>query len=56
MKTLVIIGMIFGSLLGGYAPVLWGGSIFSMSSILLTAVGGFAGIWAGYKIASKLDI
>jgi len=56
MKTFIMTGMVLGSLAGGYAPMLWGGSVFSMSSILLSAVGGFAGIWAGYKIASRLDV
>ena len=49
-------GMIVGSLAGGYLPVLWGGSVFSMSSILLSAVGGLAGIWLGFRIARRLDI
>lgn len=42
--------MTLGSLAGGYMPSLWGADMFSMSSILLSAVGGFLGIWVGYKI------
>jgi len=53
-KTLVMTGMIVGSLAGGYVPMLWGGSVFSISSIMLGAVGGFAGIWIGYKIAARI--
>jgi len=56
MKTFVIFGMIVGSLAGGYAPALWGGSVFLMSSVFLAAIGGFAGIWVGYKIALKFDV
>lgn len=55
MKTLVMAGMIGGSLIGGYLPLLWGGSVFSMSSIFLSAVGGFFGIWVGYKLGSRFD-
>lgn len=43
--------MSVGSIVGGYAPLLWGGSTFSLSSILLGALGGFLGIYAGYKIS-----
>ncbi|MCX6762694.1 MAG: hypothetical protein NT093_02845 [Candidatus Moranbacteria bacterium] len=55
-KTFIMTGMIVGSLAGGYAPVLWGGSIFSFSSIIFSAIGAFAGIWAGFKIAQRLDL
>jgi hypothetical protein len=55
MKTLVMAGMIGGSIVGGYLPLLWGGSVLSVTSIILSAVGGFAGIWFGYKIGSRID-
>lgn len=55
-KTFTITGMIVGSLAGGYAPMLWGGSVFSISSIILGAIGGFAGIWIGYKIATRIGL
>jgi hypothetical protein len=51
MKKLTMFGAFVGSCAGSYIPVLWGGSLLSMSSLLLGAVGGFAGIWTGYKIA-----
>jgi hypothetical protein len=41
----------FGSVVGGYLPVLWGASSFSMSSFLFGAVGAIAGIWAGVRIS-----
>jgi hypothetical protein len=56
MKTLVIISMVIGSSIGGYVPLLWGGSVLSISSILLSAVGGFLGIWIGYKTAISIGI
>ncbi len=48
---MIWLGMIVGSAVGGFLPVLWGGSELSMASIILTAVGGFAGIWLGLKLS-----
>ena len=56
MKTLIITGMVFGSWGGSYLPLLWGADVLSMQSILFGAVGGFAGIFLGYKLAQKLDL
>jgi outer membrane lipoprotein SlyB len=50
-KTLIMIGMVVGSSLGGYLPALWGAGGFSMSSVVFGAVGGVAGIWAGFKLS-----
>ena len=41
----------FGMLLGGFVPDLWGAGQLSMQSILFSAVGGVAGVWAGVRIA-----
>lgn len=56
MKTLVIFGAIAGSYAGSYLPALWSGSMFSITSLFLGAVGGFIGIWIGYKIAMRMDL
>jgi hypothetical protein len=40
-----------GMLVGGYVPALWGGSAFSASSLLLSFLGGVAGIWAGVRLS-----
>lgn len=50
-KALIMIGLVAGSALGGYVPALWGAGGFSMASVVLSGVGGLAGIWAGYKIS-----
>jgi hypothetical protein len=49
-KTLIWIGLFVGSTIGGMIPELWGDNFLSMSSVLLTAVGGFVGIWAGFRL------
>ncbi len=46
-KKFVWIGMIAGSALGNYIPLLWGGSSLSFTSIILGMVGGILGIWGG---------
>jgi hypothetical protein len=48
---LVWIGMIVGSAVGGYLPVLWGGDLFSFSSLILSGVGGILGIWLGNRFS-----
>ena len=50
-KTLIFLGMTIGSAIGGCIPMLWGSGALSMSEVLLSAIGGIAGIWAGYKLS-----
>jgi hypothetical protein len=51
-KKIIMTGMFFGSLLGGYIPSLFGAGMFSLSSILGTMLGGFFGIWVANKLIS----
>ena len=48
-----VIGMCagFGMLVGGFVPELWGASAWGLESLLFSALGGAAGIWAGLRIA-----
>jgi len=41
----------FGFFAGGYVPVLWGASSFSLESLAFGVVGTVAGVWAGIRIA-----
>lgn len=52
-KKLIYVFLFIGSSVGGYLPVLWGDSVFSMSSILWSTVGGFAGIYVGFKLGQR---
>jgi hypothetical protein len=56
MKKLIMFGAFVGLCAGSYIPAFWGGSLLSMSALLLGTVGGFAGIWIGYKISVWLDM
>jgi hypothetical protein len=49
-KTLIWIGLFVGSTVGGMVPSLWGDNFLTMSSVLLTAVGGLIGIWIGFRL------
>ena len=51
-KSLIWIFMTIGSVIGSYIPVLWGSGFLSFSSVILSAVGGIAGIWLGYKLSA----
>ncbi len=55
-KSFIWGGLFIGSTIGGMLPSLWGSDMLSMSSVFLTAVGGFVGIWAGFKLASALGV
>lgn len=45
--------MTVGSVLGAYAPLLWGDSALSLSSVVLSAIGGIVGIWIGFKLGQS---
>ena len=44
--------MTIGGVVGGYIPMLWGDSGFSLASVFFSGVGGFVGIWLGYKLGN----
>lgn len=52
-NKLVWFGVLVGSSLGGYAPVLFGESAFSLWGVLGSTIGGVAGIWAGIKLSDR---
>jgi hypothetical protein len=45
------IGTLVGSSIGGFIPTLWGASFLDFSSILLSGIGAFIGLWLGFKIS-----
>jgi hypothetical protein len=50
-RSLIGICATAGLFIGGYVPVLWGASSFSLQSLVFGLVGGVAGVWAGARIA-----
>jgi hypothetical protein len=53
-RLIIGIGAFLGSTIGGYVPVIWGGSVFSFISILFGVAGGIVGVIIGYRIAKYL--
>jgi hypothetical protein len=49
-KSAVWVGASVGGLIGGWLPSLWGDSFLSLWAILLSTIGGLAGIWVVYKL------
>lgn len=51
-KSLIMLGMTIGTIVGGYLPTFFGVSSFSFTTIITSAIGGFLGIWVMYKVTS----
>lgn len=51
-RFLVFLGMIVGSIIGGYIPTLFGAGLISYSSVLFSGLGGILGVWIGYKFSN----
>jgi hypothetical protein len=49
-RKAIWLGMIIGSTIGGCVPGLWHAGLFSIWSIVLSTVGGLAGIWVAYRM------
>ena len=49
-KKFIMIGMVIGSIAGGYAPMLLGFDTIT-ASLAGSALGGFVGIWSAYKLS-----
>ena len=51
-KTLIFLGSIIGSTIGGYIPTFFGDSMFSYTSLFTSGIGGIVGIIIAYKLAN----
>jgi len=52
MRSVIGVCALTGSFIGSYLPVLWGGSGFSLVSLLFGAAGGVAGVWLGGRLST----
>jgi hypothetical protein len=50
-RSSIWIGILIGSTIGGLIPGLWGDGVLSHSSVLLSGVGAFVGLWIGFKMS-----
>jgi hypothetical protein len=51
MRARIWLGVLIGSTIGGQIPDLSGAGLFSYSSVLLSDIGGFTGLWRSYKMS-----
>lgn len=52
MKLLMSISVLVFGTLGSFVPYLWGDTnFFGGWSILFSVIGGFFGVWVGYKLS-----
>lgn len=56
MKTLIWVGMIIGSMIGGYIPILLGASWLSFATVLGNGIGGIIGIFIGFKLSDYYSL
>ncbi len=49
-NKLIWLGLFVGSIIGGFIPSLWDSSLISMNGVFGSAIGGFLGIYVGYKL------
>ena len=50
-KSVIGLCATFGMAVGGYVPVLWGASSFSLVSLVFGFAGGVAGVWLGVRVS-----
>ena len=50
MKKAIWLGVLVGSTIGGCVPSLWHAGPFSMWSMVLSTIGGLAGIGIAYRL------
>lgn len=48
-KTAIKVGLLVGSFVGGYIPLLWGEGAFSFASVICGALGATLGVYLGFK-------
>jgi hypothetical protein len=51
MRSVTGLCATFGTIAAGYLPSLWGGSSFSLGSVLCAALGGLTGVWLGVRLS-----
>ena len=54
MTFFIYLGLIVGSLGGGYLPTAWGGEMMSWEGFVLSMVGAVLGIFGGYHLGKLM--
>lgn len=51
-KSIVMLGLFIGSIIGGYIPTFFGVSVFSYASVIWSGVGSVIGVYVAYKFVN----
>jgi hypothetical protein len=51
MRGRIWLGVLICSTIGGFIPDLWGAGLFSYSSVLLSGIGAFVGLWLAIRMS-----
>ncbi len=51
-KTMIMFGMVAGSLIGGYAPTLFGAGAISAGTLIGSMVGALLGIYVAFRLTA----
>ena len=51
-RSVVGLCAIVGTIVGGFLPMLWGGSELGLASLLFSGLGGVAGVFVGARLSS----
>jgi uncharacterized membrane protein YeaQ/YmgE (transglycosylase-associated protein family) len=52
-KGLLMLGLLIGSLIGGYVPSIFGASLLSLWGLVGSTVGAILGLWIAYRITTE---
>ena len=50
-RSVITLCAVFGTIVGGFVPVVWGNNGFGVQGVLFAAVGGVAGLWLGVRLS-----
>jgi hypothetical protein len=50
-RSLIMLCAGFGTLVGGFLPVLWGNNGMGLAGVGCAALGGVAGLWLGVRLS-----
>ena len=50
-RRIVWLFVVVGMVVGGFVPLLWGGSALGLASLVFGALGGVGGLWLAAKVA-----
>ena len=54
-KSFIWLGMSIGCVLGGFIPSFWDAGFYSLWGMIFIALGGFVGIFVGFKFSEMME-